>query len=280
MSFVREGLPLSVWLPRLVSEDSTERGTAAAAINAMRHGLPSVHSSLRDIDHSKPFDHSAHQDRLMREMLSAAIESGLDTPDLIRRLCAMELAADQEYGRHIAANRGFREVRDAKYERVAKTLVETINTATDEADRDHASKRLAKLTAAYICDPRKKGDRLAPGTLNGGAIRSLVLEAISSHIGKAPEAVEALLDAPRLRYKGLRVIRSAGPLAIEFAPLLLDRFDSVAASDKPASPYALGEDAQALAAIGRGNAQVVDALIDRLTRIFHRPVCFARFGVL
>jgi hypothetical protein len=263
-SFVRDGKPLDFWLRELVCEDSDRRLAAIAAIQSMQHALPSIHATLRDVDLSD-FDFKEHKGRLVHAMGEAIRSPDFDTADFVRRLCALELAKDEEWQRHCEANQAIRQVRDAKFERLSQPLIETINTSSDELEKTEATTRFAHLCRAYICGGRQKRDKVSPSLFSGGVARILAFEALGSEIMSAPEAIEGLLAIRGLRYQGLRALKGAGPAAVSFAPMLLATIDSALDVKKPLSPFSFGEDASALAAIGRGNLQAVDALIERLS---------------
>jgi hypothetical protein len=265
LSFVRDGVALPEWLRRLVDEDADQRAAAGRAIQAMNHALPSVQTELRDIEPLR-FNYEQHAERLGQAIRDALAEPSFDTADFVRRLCALELAADRDWMRKCDAAAELRHKREAKYDRMAEKLVQHINSAPDGASREEATKRFMRLSRAYICGGEGETPQLTPGVIGGGVARLVVLKALRAESMLAPEAVESLLDNRRQRYQVLRLLRQAGTAAATFAPKLLSDVDAAAAAaqgDRTSVHY-FGEDAAALAAIAQGNAGIIDTLIARL----------------
>src|SRR5581483_3732822 len=155
------------------------------------------------------FDFNEHKRNLLEAMRNAIERPGFDTADFVRRLCALELACDREWQRHIEANRAIRRVRDAKFDRISKPLIDTINNPIDDEEKEEAIHRFALLCRAYVCGGREKRDSVSP-SVSGGVARMLVLEALGGQIMSAPEAIDGLLQARNVRYKGLKALKDAG----------------------------------------------------------------------
>ena len=69
-SFERDGRPLADWLLELVSEETTARLQAEESLQAMAHGVPSVHTDWADIDWGPSRDRAAEQGERFRAIRS------------------------------------------------------------------------------------------------------------------------------------------------------------------------------------------------------------------
>ena len=91
-SFVRDGRPLSAWLPELVGDDAPTRLAAGEALQAIWFAVPSVHTKLGEIEWGSSPDVEGHGDRFKEAVRAAVIARGFPTADFVRRLIAHRMA--------------------------------------------------------------------------------------------------------------------------------------------------------------------------------------------
>src|SRR5687768_15349019 len=94
-SFERDGRPLRAWLLDAVDRNSLVRRRAFEALDAMRYGLPSVHTDLEDIDGEVMTD--AHGEAFRRAVEGAVTAADFPGADFVRALTARVTGSHEEW---------------------------------------------------------------------------------------------------------------------------------------------------------------------------------------
>lgn len=261
-SFEREGLGLSEWLWRLVDRDRRTREAAGKALQSMQIGLSSVEMDWGNLLEYQ--DAEAQRSRFEVAVRSVVNAPDFDTREFIQRLCAYRLALAADW--RLRAKEWLNSERTARYDRLAKRVLDSWKNAGSTEDKESAEKRLIRLTMAYLCDDRDQDSKIvseaesvSPAAIAAGMIFSI----LGPELLAAQESLALMLDDQQLRHDALQAFARIGPAAIAFAPRLIAEIDSLPeASGNRSGRY---DGAEALGRIGRGKADVVEAMIERLT---------------
>ncbi|GEM_PF-3656873 len=249
-SFEREGIPLPEWLLRLVDDEPKTRELAGKVLHAMMLGLPSSDTDLSNMD---PIPDTAGQMERFKDALQIAVNSiGFDTGKFISMLCAGLLALTDDWRERYKKN-------NEQWEELCQRLVDKMSIATDDATRKRAADRLFKALCASI--KRDWCDEDAKAFSNSLLMYQFIFSFLDTAFLAAPEALQLILENPKRSHYALQAISRIGPAAIAFAPSLLEKMDQIA---KKEHNYIDNEIADALASIGKGNREIVDAVIERL----------------
>jgi hypothetical protein len=245
--FVRDGRTLADWLPHLVSDDRDDRFAAAEAIGGMWKGTRAYSSN-------EASRHPAGQ----AERFAAAVREAVDAPGFpkavfVRKLMLYRMALQRDW----LARAARMSHNDKAYDRREDELIERALSSDDEADRDRAATRFARLFCASLARDRELSQG-AESLRPPGMVSYLVFQSLGDALMAADDVLaEMLADETLGRYAREALVR-IGPAGRRFVPMLLSELDGARGQD-------LGfEGADALAAIGRGDPAVVGELVRRL----------------
>jgi hypothetical protein len=260
-TFERCGRSLADWLWQLLAEERSSRDAAAAALQAMQYGVPSVHTELNDM--GLALDMEGQRKRFAQAVRETVQQPGFDTADFVTRLCVRSVALHEDW--LARCDRAFTQTRPAEeqWERISQQLVVRINTARDESVRKTASKRLARA----LCAVSEREGRLRDRECKGAEAMSMtativhtVFEALDTAFLAAPEALALVLEHSHQYYLAFKALERMGSAARMFAPRLLERIDKLPESKHPSADEQV---ARALGAVGKGDSDTLDALLAR-----------------
>jgi hypothetical protein len=261
LSFSRDGVPLSEWLRRLVDDDRRTRLAAGEALEAMVFAVPSVHTPLEDVTELP--DLARRAEAFEAEVKAALAAPAFPLPEFVRRLCAFRLYLHRDWLGRVDSAEALEGARDARTDRILDRLAATIQGDAPQALKAVAMARLGYVLAADFARGLADDEACYHGaevTSRAGLASSRVIGLLGPELMAAPDALAMLLDEADQRREALPALARAGPSAAEFAPRLVRLLDERAGS----AEYRPFDGAEALAAVGRGDPGVVDAMIRRL----------------
>ena len=259
-SLIRDGVALCDWLRRLLDEQPQTRLAAGEALQAMEMGIPSVHTDWADFE---PMPDIATQRRKFEQAVRVAVGGeGFDTADFVRRLIAYLLALKGHWSRRVEQLSEQTAKRDEKFGRIAARIKTKSGSDAPADEKDRAQKRLDRLIRVYCggatnCDkdPCEGAESLSPPAI----VAHRIFDILNTELLAAPDALHLMLDEKQLRHYALAALARIGPPAAAFVPRLIDEIERLPERKDTAWPYFDG--AEALGAIGRSNAGVVEAII-------------------
>lgn len=184
----------------------------------------------------------------------AAVESeGFPKAEFVRRLFDYRIALDEDWRRRVDQSTMF----DARNNEFQDRLVRRALQANNPRDRDEAWTRFGKRLCASMERDRQLS-REAEGLAAPGLISHVVFNALDSALLSDRHGLWTMLDCDgTLFHDAVAALTRIGPPALEFADFLMERLDR----QRHAGAF---DGASALAAIGQGNADVVNSLLTRL----------------
>jgi hypothetical protein len=265
-SFVRDGKSIGEWLRRLVGEDAPQRQVAAEKLQAMQYGVPNSHTELQNCD---PIPDMAAQAERFKQAVRDAVETpGFDTAEFVSRLCARRVANNRDWLRRCEEARKMREPAEAQYERIAERLVKRMNAAGISSEaREAATRRVTRAILASCEHDQRNWERATAGAeamTMASFMAYAVFVALDRAFLAAPESLLFVLDHSNHPHDALAAIQRIGPPAIAFAPLLIERMDHLAEKGEAEEIHRGYDAAAGLGSVGRDNAGVVEAMIQRL----------------
>jgi hypothetical protein len=253
LSFERGGRSLADWLPDLVADDRAARLAAGEALKAMCMGIPSVHTSLREIDWKSAPGFERQGERFGEAVRAAARGRGFPTHDFVRRLIARRIAVSDDWMARV--ERDLHQPRSVAEERIRNRLA----VASTEAERIEAGRRFTRWLRASLARKHKRGNpnfKGAEAITSAGSMAMMVFDALDSSLLTDREGLRRMLAHKDLCRDAARALARIGPAAADFVTLLLDQLDA----ERPGFEY---EGAPALGSIGRDDPAVIDALLLR-----------------
>jgi hypothetical protein len=232
--FVRDGRSIGAWMLQLVSADTSERRAAENAVSAMFYGLPTADGPF---ELSTITDVEIYQAAFYRAIRAAAEEEAFPAHGFV------PAAVD----RMIEAHRAYLELVDAENALMDEWME---HSSDDPLDDPGIAGRMEVLKQ------RKVEEQAGRGRMSfGDQTLCLVFEHLGRALLAAPGAVRRALADRVVARRAAEALKRVGPAAVQFADTLVERLD--ASTEEFHMSDALG-------AIGRGAAHVVDAMIARV----------------
>lgn len=255
-SFVRDGMHLDDWLWKLFDESQSARLAAGEALQAMEWGLPSIHTEWEDFTEFPETE--AQSQRFQTAVKQAFARPDFDVPGFVERLAAYRLALAKDWEDRASTASSL----DEKYNRIADRIVQDINTAADDESKQRGLQQLARLSAVYVAsgcqstaNPLDGAESISPAGLAAHRLFGL----LDNELLTAPGALELYLAEPKLRPDALSALERIGPAAKAFAAQLQRDLDQLSESQD-----SWFDGAAALAAIGKNDPPIVEAMFERL----------------
>jgi hypothetical protein len=258
-SFHRQGLAFDEWLEKLFDESKETRLKAGDALQAMEWGLPSLHTDWSDLTEFPDTD--AQRVRFAAMLKETIAQESFDTVQFVEKLAAFRIALSEDWQDHFTQRTSEQE----RFDRVADRIVASITATSDEASKQNALKRLARVAAIQIghdCEQSDNPEAQAEIMLSSGMAAYRLFSLLDQEFMAVPSVLEVLLASPKLRCDALSALERIGPLASRFAPQFLQELDRLADDNKA---YYHFDAALALGSIGRDDPFVVNEMIARLT---------------
>jgi hypothetical protein len=255
ITFVRQGRTLADWLPDLVSPDTNVQLQAAEAIDAMHHGMDSIHSDLETMQGEGPG--RDHGERFAAEMELAIQSVAMPARELIVPVASHLVESDRTHRAHCDSHFKAADAHAERIQPMVESITAELANTTDEARKAELRSR---LTALCCSGPELNlAGILEEHGMSLTSAYHFVIENGGLRLLECPDMIQAMLDQPGTVYVVERALKRLGSRASEWARHFLHRLDD-------ASTDFYSNQAELLAALGRGIPWVIDALGERLHR--------------
>jgi hypothetical protein len=255
-SFVRDGRPLSAWLRDLVAEDAPTRLAAGEALQAMEHGVPSVHTDLAEIGWGSSRAIAEQADRFKDAVRAAARSASFPTREFVQRLIAYRTVLKDDW--HQRVRQAW--PRDEPPSPIEERLLRRIQAAGDNAERAEAARRYMRRLCASINRNTRRSAAFYAGAeamTAAGLMAASVFDALDEALLADRPGLWAMLGDKHMFRDASRALARIGPPAVDFAGFFLDQLDAQ-------DVQFFYEGAPALGSIGRDDPAAIDGLLRRL----------------
>lgn len=255
MSLVRDGRGVGEWLPGLVSEDAGERARAAEALGGMWQGKPRYSTKWEEMEGmaSGVTPDMAGQTKRFEQAVREAVDApGFPRATFVRKLLLYRMAQKRDWLRRVSQMSH----QDETYDRRETELIERALTSPDEAERGRAAKRFGRLFCAALSRDQRLSDG-AESMQPPGMVSYLVFNALGEPLLEASDLLREMLADRYEQSHALEALVRIGTKGRAFATDLLSVLDQ---ARDDGGFYG----AHAMAAVGRGDPEVVGELVRRL----------------
>ena len=250
-SFVRENRALGAWLGDLVSLEAGVAARAAEMLDAMRMAVPLPETDLAEF--KWPADLTELGERYEAAVREAVDAMGERRAAYVRKLLLMQTAVADDWAERCEQLSIMRS-NDGGPEDVA---LERMLTSGDPVERERAALRFRRLFCLSCAKDQKVTDAALMSRPEWMASVT-VLKGLDAALLDGADLLVEMLEVERHRHTALDAIERTGSAGREFIGSLLDLLDD----DLGETSWFEGRNA--LAAVGRGDAGLADALMVRL----------------
>lgn len=252
-SFRRDGRELSAWLWDLVADEASKRLAAGEALQAMLYRVPSLQTDWHETDWGVTPEPGNLSERFNEAVRAAIAGTTFPTSAFVQRLIARRIWLKNDWLQRV--DRAFKQAEVPS--RHEACLIQRVQDAGTEADREAATRRLARWACAKAArDVQRQQTHYADAEsmTAAGVMASVIFDALDETLLTDRPGLRTLLNDETTFQDAARALARIGPAAVDFAGFFLERLTS------GESPHGF-DGAAALGSIGRDDPVVIDTLL-------------------